>query len=131
MAPRKKTRPSTGARAGYNPAERVVAVTGAYSFMGAELIKRLEEDRRYYKVVAIDLRKPAFPLTKTQFHRIDLTVPTADADIAAILKREGVETFVHAAFLSSPTHNSSWAHELESIGTVHVWNACSEAKIRK
>jgi UDP-glucose 4-epimerase len=38
---------------------------------------------------------------------------------------------VHAAFLASPTHNTSWAHELESIGTMHVLNACGEARVHK
>jgi UDP-glucose 4-epimerase len=129
MAPKKKSTSPATRRA--VASERVVAITGACSFVGTELIKRLEEDRRYYKVVAIDIRKPSFPLTKTQFHKVDLTLPTADAEIAAVLGRENVDTFVHAAFLSSPTHNSSWAHEFESIGTVHVLNACSEARIRK
>ena len=115
----------------YDPEQRVVAVTGAYSFIGAELIKRLERDRRYYKVLAIDIRKPSFPMSKTQFHKIDLTIPTADADLAAIFKREGVDTVVHAAFLSSPTHANAWAHELESIGTMHVLNACAECQVRK
>ena len=111
--------------------QRVVAISGAYSFLGAELIKVLERDRRYYKVLAIDVRKPSFPLHKTQFHKVDLTLPTADADLAAILSREGVDTFVHAAFLSSPTHAAAWAHELESIGTMHVLNACAECQVHK
>lgn len=115
----------------YDPEQRVVAVTGAYSYIGAELIKRLERDRRYYKVLAIDIRKPTFPMSKTQFHKIDLTLPTADADLAAVWKREGVDTVVHAAFLSQPTHANAWAHELESIGTMHVLNACAECHIRK
>jgi UDP-glucose 4-epimerase len=115
-------------RKAHDPDQRVCAVTGVSSFLGSELIKRLEEDRRYYKVLAIDIRKPSFPLTKTQFHKVDLTMPTADADLAAILRREEVDTFVHCAFLASPTHNAAWAHELESIGTVHVLNACSEAQ---
>jgi UDP-glucose 4-epimerase len=118
-------------RAPYDPEQRVVAVTGAYSFIGAELIKRLERDRRYYKVLAIDIRKPTFPMSKTQFHKIDLTMPTADADLAAIWKREGVDTVVHAAFLGTPTHANAWAHELESIGTMHVLNACAETAVRK
>jgi UDP-glucose 4-epimerase len=118
-------------RANFDPEQRVVAITGAYSFMGAELIKRLERDRRYYKLLAIDVRKPTFPLHKTQFHKVDLTLPTADADLAAVMKREGVDTVVHAAFLSSPTHAASWAHELESIGTMHVLNACAECQVRK
>ncbi len=118
-------------RPAYDPEQRVVAVTGAYSFIGAELIKRLERDRRYYKVLAVDIRKPTFPMSKTQFHKIDLTLPTADADLAAIFKREGVDTVVHSAFLSSPTHANAWAHELESIGTMHVLNACAETAVRK
>jgi UDP-glucose 4-epimerase len=115
----------------YDPEQRVVAVTGAYSFIGAELIKRLERDRRYYKILACDVRKPTFPLHKTQFHRIDLTNPTADDELATIWRREGVDTVVHAAFLSAPTHASAWAHELESIGTMHVLNAAAECRVRK
>jgi UDP-glucose 4-epimerase len=118
-------------RAPYDPEQRVVAVTGAYSYIGAELIKRLERDRRYYKLIAVDVRKPSFAMHKTQFHKVDLTLPTADADLAAIWKREGVDTVVHAAFLSSPTHAASWAHELESIGTMHVLNAVAECNVRK
>jgi UDP-glucose 4-epimerase len=118
-------------RAPYDPEQRVVAVTGAYSYIGAELIKRLERDRRYYKLIAVDVRKPSFAMHKTQFHKVDLTLPTADADLAAIWKREGVDTVVHAAFLSSPTHAAAWAHELESIGTMHVLNAVAECNVRK
>jgi len=110
---------------------RVVAVTGAYSFIGTELIRRLEADRRYRRVLAIDLRKPSIPMSKTQFHKIDLTMPAADGDLAGIFAREGVDTIVHAAFLSLPTHNTAWAHELESIGTMHVLNAAGEAGVGK
>lgn len=110
---------------------RVVAVTGACSFIGSEVIKRLEEDRPYAKILALDVRKPSFPLDKTQFYKVDLTLPTADADLAAILEREQVDTVLHAAFLSAPTHAASWAHELEDIGTMHVLNACAEANIAR
>jgi len=115
----------------FDPEQRVVAVTGAYSFIGAELIKRLERDQRFYKILACDVRKPAFPLHKTQFHKIDLTNPTADADLAELWRREGVDTVVHAAFLSAPTHAAAWAHELESIGTMHVLNAAAECNVHK
>ena len=114
-----------------DPERRVVAVTGACSFIGTEVIKRLEEDRRYAKILALDVRKPSFPLDKTQFYKLDLTLPTADADLAAILERENVDTFLHAAFLSAPTHAAAWAHELEDIGTMHVLNACAEANINR
>ena len=111
--------------------ERIVAVTGAYSYVGRELIKRLEADRRYLRILAIDIRKPLFQLTKTQFHKIDLTLPGADAELADLFKREQVDTIVHAAFLSEPTHNTSWSHELESVGTMQVLNAAHEAGVGK
>jgi UDP-glucose 4-epimerase len=115
----------------YDPEKRVVAVTGACGFAGSETIKRLEEDRRYAKILALDIRKPSFPLDKTTFYKVDLTLPSADADLAAILASEQVDTLLHAAFLSSPTHATAWAHELEDIGTMHVLNACAEAGVRK
>jgi UDP-glucose 4-epimerase len=115
----------------FDPERRVVAVTGARSFIGSETLKRLEEDRRYRKLIAFDLRKPDFPLDKTQFYKLDLTLPTADADMAAILEEEGVDTVVHAAFLAHPTQATAWAHELEDIGTMHVLNATAQARVRK
>ena len=118
-------------RGPFDPEARVVAVTGAHGFLGSQLLQRLEGDRRYAKLLAIDIRRPGFPLRKTQFHKVDLTLPTADADLAAIFLREGVDTVVHVAFLSVPTHNSAWAHELESIGTMHVLNAAGEARVHK
>jgi UDP-glucose 4-epimerase len=117
-------------RPSFDPDHRVVAVTGAASFLGTELLKRLEADRRYLKVVAIDIRKPE-PPGKAIFHKVDLTLPTADAELAQILKREQVDTLVHLAFLSHPTHNSVWAHELEAIGTLHVFDACAACKLHK
>jgi UDP-glucose 4-epimerase len=110
---------------------RVVAVTGGSSFLGSRLIQAMEEDRRYYKVLAIDVKKPTFPLAKTQFHRVDLTLPSAGAAVASVLKREGADTFVHLAFLSDFTHRQEWAHELESVGTMHALNACAECRIAR
>src|SRR5215468_12714017 len=114
----------------FDPERRVVAVSGARSFAGAEIIRALEEDRRYAKILAVDIRKPD-ALDRTQFFKVDLTLPTADADLAELLADEGVDTFVHAAFLAAPTHATAWAHELEDVGTMHVLNACAEARVAK
>lgn len=111
---------------------RVVAVTGACTFLGGELLRRLEEDPRTTKVLALDIRPPALaPGSKIEFIKLDLTQPTVDGELATLLSRHKVDTVVHGAFLSHPTHASEWAHELEDVGTMHVLNACAGVEPRR
>ncbi|MBS1119421.1 MAG: NAD-dependent epimerase/dehydratase [Deltaproteobacteria bacterium] len=115
-----------------SPTGRVVAVTGACTFLGGELLRRLEEDPRYSRVLALDVRPPSLtPGGKVEFIKLDLTQPTVDGELATLLARHGVDTFVHGAFLSHPTHASDWAHELEDVGTMHVLNACAGVEPRR
>ncbi len=114
-----------------DPNQRVVAVTGASNFLGTELLRRLEEDRRYARVFALDVRQPLTPLDKTEYRKLDLTQPTVDAQIADLIATERVDTVVHNAFLTYPTRATTWAHELEDIGTMHLLNACAESKPAK
>jgi len=118
----------------HDPGERTVAITGACTFLGTELCRRLEEDARYGRILALDVRRPPIadaPGSKIEFVQIDLTQPTIDGDIATLLDGEGVDTVVHGAFLSHPTHAAEWAHELEDVGTMHVLNACASSGPRR
>jgi UDP-glucose 4-epimerase len=112
---------------------RVVAVTGASTYLGTELLRRLEEDRAYTRVLALDVRPPPAAVAggKISFVKLDLTQPTVDDELATLLGREAVDTVVHGAFLSHPTHASEWAHELEDVGTMHVLNACAGISPRR
>ncbi len=110
---------------------RTVAVTGACTYLGGELLRRLEEDPRYDRVLALDVRPPAQIGGKVEFVNVDLTQPTVDAELATLLHKAQIDTFVHGAFLSHPTHAAEWAHELEDVGTMHVLNACSGAAPRR
>lgn len=111
------------------PAPRIVAVTGASSFLGSELIRLLDLDPSVERIIALDIRRPPLTADKVEYHMVDLTQPTVDGDLARILGRERVDTLVHAAFLSHPTHATEWAHELEDVGTMHVLNACAELNL--
>jgi UDP-glucose 4-epimerase len=110
---------------------RVVAVTGACTFLGGELLRRLEEDPRYTRVLALDVRAPPQIGGKVEFVKLDLTQPTVDGELATLLQQAKVDTFVHGAFLSHPTHAAEWAHELEDVGTMHVLNACAGVEPRR
>lgn len=116
--------PSAGTR-------RVVAVTGASSFLGSNLIALLEEDESVSRIVAIDETSRTFPGPKTRSYEVDLTQPTSEARLAEILAAESAHTIVHLAFLASPSHGSAWVHELESVGTMRITVAAREAKVRK
>jgi UDP-glucose 4-epimerase len=116
------------------PTGRVVAVTGACTFLGGELLRRLEEDPRYGRILALDVRPPAQALApggKVEFVKIDLTQPTVDGELATLLRAHRVDTLVHGAFLSHPTHDVERAHELEDVGTMHVLNACAAVEPRR
>ena len=124
---------------------RVVALTGAFGFLGRRLVKRLEAEEDVSRVVALDVRSPLdlaaragqtlVPLDvleqhpKLSVHSLDLLETGADQHLASVCENEGVDVLVHLAFLSSPTHASDLAHELETIGTLYVKNAARAVKL--
>ena len=113
------------------PGRRVVALSGAASFLGANLVGLLEEDERVQRIVAVDIKAPATAGKKTRVYEVDFTQPATEARLAEILAAERADTLVHLAFLASPTHAAAWAHELESVGTMHVLVAARHAQVRK
>lgn len=108
-----------------------IALTGTAGFVGSQLLRALEDDSRYSQIIAIDYRKPPFETKKTKFYRFDLTETLADAKLLEIFEKENVDTVIHAAFPVSPPRDLSWAHELVSVGTMYVLDACAAKKVRK
>jgi UDP-glucose 4-epimerase len=103
---------------------RTVAVTGANTFLGRELVGRLDEDEEVGKIVFIDIRAPGSMSAKSRFYEVDLTAPGVDSRVAEILEAEQVDDLAHLAFAARPTQATGWAHELESVGTMHLLHAC-------
>ncbi len=108
-----------------------VALTGACTFLGERFIAAMENDPDCEHVLAMDIRRPNSAGAKTRYERVDLTHPAADERMATLLERDGVDTLLHLAFLAFPSHASSWAHEVEAIGSLYVMNAAAAAKVRK
>jgi UDP-glucose 4-epimerase len=108
---------------------RRVAVTGAASFLGARLLRRLVDSRGPDRVVVLDVAPPAAPLQHVRHRLVDLTLPAADRQLLEILRQEEVDTVVHAAFFTDPRRDAEYSHELESIGTLHLLAACAAAGV--
>ncbi len=124
--------------------ERVVALTGAFGALGRRLLKLLEDDDSVDKIVAIDVRSALTLLEdnddstsvvlkhpKLSAHTLDLTTPGTDTELAELLRSERTGSVFHLALLSTPTHHTEHAHELETIGTHYVCNAAAAAGVAR
>ncbi|MBI1909067.1 MAG: SDR family oxidoreductase [Deltaproteobacteria bacterium] len=111
--------------------QKSIALTGTAGFLGSSILRELEKENRFTTIIAIDTKKPPFDTRRTKFYRLDLTETLADSKLLEILQAEGVETVVHAAFPITPTPNLGYAHELQSVGTMYVLDACAAAKVKK
>jgi UDP-glucose 4-epimerase len=107
----------------------VIAITGLGTFLGRRLIDRLLARSPKIRIIGLDQRRPFRLDPRVRFQRLDLTEPTADGQLAEILTRVRAEAFVHAAFRTAPTPDTEMDHELETIGSLHVMNACAAAKV--
>lgn len=110
---------------------RCVALTGLDTFLGESLAERLLARADPPRIVGIDLERPLRLAGRVAFHTFDLTRPVADAELADILRREGVDTLVHLAFEQSPKPDIEASHDLEAVGTHHLLNAAAAAGVRR
>ncbi len=110
-------------------APQTVAITGLHTFIGQRLAERLSA-RPKLRVVGVDLHAPA-RLRRMPLLRTDLTDPDTYMRLAELLERERVDVVVHAAFRRDPTPDVELDHELETIGSLHLFHACEAAKVRR
>ncbi len=107
-----------------------IAITGASSFLGERLLRRLIRDGHGDDLVVIDVAEPSISEGVIHFRKVDLTEPAADQAILDLLKADGIETLVHLAFFTNPRRDTTNAHELESIGTLAVLAAAAAARVK-
>jgi len=107
-----------------------VALTGANNPVIARLASRLDQDPNVESVVLFDVIRPVGKLERARFVNVDLTLPEAPEIVFDVLKEEKITTFVHGSFLANPARDPVWAHELETIGSMHALDACAAAKVK-
>jgi UDP-glucose 4-epimerase len=108
-----------------------IAVTGTASFLGARLLRRLVDSRGADAVLAVDVAPPPATLEGVRHRMVDLTLPGADQRLVDAFTDEEVDVVVHAAFFTSPHRDAAYAHELESIGTLHLAAGAAASGVRR
>jgi len=108
-----------------------IALTGTASFLGARLLRRLVERHGPDGVVAMDIAHPPPGLSVVRFHEVDLTEPVSDQKVLDVLREEEVDTIVHLAFFTNPQRDKTYAHELESIGTLNLFAGAAAAGVKR
>jgi len=105
-----------------------VAVTGGAGLLGSRFVRALAQ-RGDVDVLVLDLA-PAPDVPGHVRHRfVDLNLPYADGAVLKILREEQPDVLVHLAALRSPLRDSTYQHELNSLGALHVLAAAGEAGV--
>lgn len=110
---------------------RVVAITGALTHLGCELVRCLERDDQVERIVCLDRAAPETARDKTLVDAVNLVDEGSEARLADALSTHDVETVVHLAFRSAPRPDPTASHELESLGTLRLVNACRRSHVRR
>ena len=108
-----------------------IAVTGIRTAVGRGLMAALDADPSVEAILCFDIVGPQTPCQKAKVVAVDLTRGDCVEVMARHLEEHRVRALVHLAFRDSPTLSPGASHELESLGTMRVVQACLEGGVRK
>ena len=80
-------------------------------------------------MVSVDIASPPATLHGVRRRLLDFTEPASDQRLKDALKEEEVDAVLHLAFFTSPRGDATYAHELESIGTLNLLGAAAAAGV--
>jgi len=130
-APARRRRPGrVVAFAPVPPQRPKVVVTGGAGPLGTRFIRALAA-RETHDIVVFDLVPSADAPADVRHRFLDLNLPHADGTVFKLLKEERPDAVVHLAQIRSPSHQSTYVHELNAIGSLHVLAAAGEARVSR
>lgn len=109
--------------------ENILGITGAFGYIGKRLLKRLERDTGFRKIVCFDIIPPPFALPERfEYRRCDIR----DGEkLLSLFVEAGISTVIHLAFIAYPTHDPGFEFDVDVKGTANVLNACEKTGVRK
>ena len=107
-----------------------VVVTGGAGPLGARFVRALAA-RETHDIVVFDLVPPPDAPPEVRHRFLDLNLPHADGMVWKLLKDERPDAIVHLAQIRSPSRRTTYAHELNAIGSLHILAAAGEAKVNR
>ncbi len=108
-----------------------IAVTGASTDLGRLVLPRLLSHEGVDSVLSIDAEVAPIEHQRLKQHLTQLGRAENEPELASQLASFRPDVLVHLAFVNSPVHNASFAHELECLGSLHLLAAASQAKVRR
>ncbi len=133
-APRRSTDGPDGAQ----PADRrpedgldferksTLLVTGVSGYWGQRVVRQLEQNPRFDRILGIDYVDPLHPFERCEFIPIDLLNPL----LSNLLQTEKVDTVCHLLFLPSRVYREE-LFKLNVLGTMRLLSACVRAGVSK
>jgi UDP-glucose 4-epimerase len=110
------------------PRRPKVAITGGAGPLGARFVRALAA-RGTHDIVVFDLVPPPDAPSEIRHRFLDLNLPHSDGTVFKLLSEERPAAVVHLAQIRSPARNATYAHELNAIGSLHVFAAAGEARV--
>lgn len=108
---------------------KVLGITGAFGYIGTQVLKRLERGDDFDRILCVDVCGPKVPLPRRfEFHECDVR---EGERLRSIFEKAGVETVLHLAFIANPTRNDQMEYEVDVNGSHNVIAAVEALGVRR
>ncbi|MCX5852906.1 MAG: NAD-dependent epimerase/dehydratase family protein [Deltaproteobacteria bacterium] len=111
------------------PSGNILGITGAFGYIGKRLMKRLEQDTEFERIVCVDIAPAPSDLPhRYEYRQCDIR----DGEkLLSVFKQAGVTTVIHLAFIAYPTRDPQFEYNVDVKGTAHVLKACGKTGVKK